>query len=110
MPVPRPLGALAGIAMLGMALTACEEHAQGTIEGRSGTKVVETISNPPVHGCHRFREGVTHVANRTQSNIMLYRTTDCTEPAGEKGVYLDREMSSQAAPTLAPWRSFSIVS
>ncbi|WP_073951619.1 hypothetical protein [Streptomyces kebangsaanensis] len=110
MPVSRLLTALAGIAMLGMVLTACEEHAQGTIEGRNGVRAVETISNPPIHGCHRFRAGVTHVTNRTQSNLMLYRTADCTEPAGGQGVYLDRQMSNQVAPATAAWRSFSFVS
>ncbi|PZH00544.1 hypothetical protein C1I97_23200 [Streptomyces sp. NTH33] len=110
MPVPRSPAVLVGIAMLGMALTACEENAQGMIEGRSGAGVVEMISNPPVHACHRFREGVTHVTNYTQSNIMLYRTADCTEPASGQAVYLDRRMSDQTAPSSAPWRSFSIVS
>jgi hypothetical protein len=110
MPVSRPLTALTGVAVLGMALTACEEHALGTIEGRNGARAVETISNPSVHGCHRFREGVTHVANRTQSNIVLYWTDDCTEPAGGQSVYLDRQMSDQVAPSSGPWRSFAIAS
>ncbi|MGX4690536.1 hypothetical protein [Streptomyces sp. JNUCC 63] len=110
MPVSRSPTALAGIAMPGMALTACEEHAQGTSEGRNGAKAVETISHPSVHGCHRFREGVTHVTDCTQSNIVLYGKADCTEPAGGQSVHLDRQMSDQVAPSSAPWRSFGIVS
>lgn len=110
MPVRRSPAGLVGIVMLGMVLTACQERAQGTIEGRNGARLVETLSNPPIDGCHRFREGVTHVTNYTQDNIMLYRSADCTEAAGGQGVYLDRQMSNQTAPSSAPWRSFSFVS
>lgn len=109
MPVPRSLAALTGIAVLGLALTACDEQALGTIDARNGVRPVETISNPRTDGCHRFREGVTAVHNYTQNDIILYRTPDCTEPPGGQSLYLPTQTSDQAVRRTGPWQSFTIV-
>ncbi|MET8947166.1 hypothetical protein ABZX30_27270 [Streptomyces sp. NPDC004542] len=109
MPVPRSLAALTGIALLGLASTACDEQALGTIDARNGVRPVETISNPSVDGCHRFRAGVTHVANYSQNDIILYPTADCTEPPGAASVYLPTQTSDQVVRSTGLWRSFTIV-
>ncbi|MEU6549190.1 hypothetical protein ABZ915_02740 [Streptomyces sp. NPDC046915] len=109
MPAPRSLAALTGIALLGLALTACDEQALGTIDARSGVRPVEKISNPSVDGCHRFREGVTAVHNYTENDIILFQTTDCTEPPGGQSVYLPTQTSDQVVHSTGMWRSFTIV-
>ncbi|MFF4014874.1 hypothetical protein [Streptomyces sp. NPDC001843] len=109
MPAPRSLAALAGIALLGVALTACDEQALGTIDARNGIRPVETISNPPVDGCHRFRAGVTHVRNFTGNDIVLYQRADCTEQSGGDSVYLPTQTSDAVVRSTGPWRSFTIV-
>ncbi|MFD4977508.1 hypothetical protein [Streptomyces sp. NPDC058424] len=107
MPSSRSLSAFIGIALVGIALTACQDQASGQIVARNGVRLVETLSNPPIHGCHRFPEGVTHVENRTQSNLVLYTTPDCTVPPGGHSNYLDIGQSNQVAGVAGPWRSFS---
>ncbi|MFF3332834.1 hypothetical protein ACFYWX_25280 [Streptomyces sp. NPDC002888] len=110
MSVSRSLRALSGIVLLGVALTACDERqALGTIEARHESERVEKISNPGVDGCHRFIEGVTHVDNYTQNDIVLYPTADCTEPPGGESVYLSTQTSDVAVPSEGLWRSFTIV-
>ncbi|MFF9123506.1 hypothetical protein ACF09J_09440 [Streptomyces sp. NPDC014889] len=107
MPSSRSPAALIGIALLGIALTACQDQASGQVVARSGARLVETLSNPPIHGCHRFPEGVTHVENQTQSNLVLYNTADCTVPPGGQSNYLDIGQSDQVARVTGPWHSFS---
>ncbi|MGW2637168.1 hypothetical protein [Streptomyces sp. NPDC001348] len=109
MPAPRSLAALIGIALFGVALTACDEQALGTIDTRNGVRPVETISNPSVGGCHRFREGVTHVRNFTENDIVLYQSADCTEPPGGDSVYLPTQTSDAVVRATGLWRSFTIV-
>ncbi|MFJ9814181.1 hypothetical protein ACIRU3_02725 [Streptomyces sp. NPDC101151] len=104
----RRLAALTGTAVLGIALTACQDQASGQIVARNDVRPVETISNPSVHGCHRFREGVTRVNNYTQSNLLLYATPDCTVPPGGASIYLTMQSSDEVVPAYGPWRSFSI--
>ncbi|MFI9803184.1 hypothetical protein ACIHEJ_02200 [Streptomyces sp. NPDC052301] len=107
MPSSRTLAALIGISSFALALTACQDQASGQIVARSGVRVVQTISNPPTHGCHRFPEGVTHIDNQTQSSLVLYTTPDCTVPPGGQSNYLDIGASDQSVMTTGPWRSFS---
>ncbi|MFJ2561737.1 MULTISPECIES: hypothetical protein [unclassified Streptomyces] len=107
MPSSRSTAALIGIALLGIALTACQDQASGQVVARSGVRLVETLSNPPIHGCHRFPEDVTHVENQTQSNLVLYTAPDCTVPAGGQSNYLDIGQSDQVARVTSPWRSFA---
>ncbi|MFI5961152.1 hypothetical protein ACIA8J_03180 [Streptomyces asoensis] len=109
MAASRSLTALAGIMLLGAALTACGDQALGTIETRDGVKPVEKISNPSSDGCHRFVKGVTHVANYTQSDIVLYQTADCSEPPGEDSTYLSTQTQDEAVRSTGPWRSFTVV-
>ncbi|MFG2133726.1 hypothetical protein ACGFNV_39020 [Streptomyces sp. NPDC048751] len=110
MSVSRSTMALSGILLFGAALTGCaEKQALGTIEARHEGKRVEKISNPGVDGCHRFIEGVTHVDNHTQNDIVLYPTADCTEPPGGASIYLSTQTSDGVAPTEGLWRSFTIV-
>ncbi|MFE0451759.1 hypothetical protein ACFW2D_10765 [Streptomyces sp. NPDC058914] len=111
MSVSRSMIALTGIVLLGTTVTACgQEQALGTIETRNEKKqLVETISNPQVDGCHRFREGVTHVVNHTGNDLVLHRTVDCTEPPGGHSTYLGTQLSDVAAHSEGPWRSFTIV-
>jgi hypothetical protein len=107
MPSSRSLAALIGIASLGIALSACQDQASGQIVARSGVRLVETVSNPSIHGCHRFSEGVTHVNNQTQSSLLLYTTPDCTVPPGGQSTYLDIGATDQVVSTAGLWRSFS---
>ncbi|MEU6769854.1 hypothetical protein [Streptomyces sp. NPDC046759] len=107
MPPSRTLAALVGVTLLGVALTACQDRASGQIVARSGVRVVETISNPPINGCHRFSAGVTHVDNQTQNSLLLYTTPDCTVPPGGQSVYLDIGASDQVTTASGLWRSFS---
>ncbi|MEU1405460.1 hypothetical protein ABZ471_24400 [Streptomyces sp. NPDC005728] len=104
----RSLAALTGIAVLGIALTACQDQASGTIVARHDARLVETISNPPIHRCHRFVEGVTRVDNHTQSNLLLYTTPDCTVPPGGASNYLDIGGADEVVRSTGLWRSFSI--
>ncbi|MDQ0989477.1 hypothetical protein [Streptomyces sp. V3I7] len=108
MPPSRSLAALIGLMTLGVALTACEDNAAGQVVARNGDKVVETVSNPPNHGCHRFPEGVTHVNNHTQSNLLLYTTPNCTVPPGGQSIYLDMGGADEVVRGMGLWRSFSI--
>ncbi|MFI9603563.1 hypothetical protein ACIHCX_27575 [Streptomyces sp. NPDC052043] len=110
MPSSRSQAALIGIALLGLALTACQDTASGHVVGRNGARVVETVTNPPIDGCHRFPEGVTNVDNQTQSNLVLYTTQDCTVPPGGQSNYLDIGNSDQAVKATGPWHSFSFAS
>ncbi|MFS4092297.1 hypothetical protein [Streptomyces sp. AF1A] len=107
MPSSRSLAALTGVALLAVALTACQDKASGMVEARNGARLVESLSNPPTEGCHTFREGVTQVLNQTQSNLILYTTPDCTVPPGGASNYLDIGASDVAVPSTGPWRSFS---
>ncbi|RZB19095.1 hypothetical protein StrepF001_09295 [Streptomyces sp. F001] len=109
MPAKRSLTAFTGVVLLGLVLTACEDRALGTIEAREGTRSVQKISNPPVGGCHQFREGVAHVANYTLNDIILYQTADCTEPQGGESVYLPTQTSDDVVRSTGLWRSFTIV-
>jgi hypothetical protein len=107
MPSSRSLAALTGIALLAVALTACQDQASGRIVAHNGVRLVESLTNPPTHGCHTFREGVTHVINQTQSNLLLYTTPDCTVPPGGASTYLDIGASDLAVLSTGLWRSFS---
>ncbi|MGW1917333.1 hypothetical protein ACWCQS_43420 [Streptomyces sp. NPDC002076] len=107
MPPSRLLAALTGVTLLGVALTACQDQASGQIVARNGIRIVETFSNPPIHGCHRFPEGVTHVNNQTQSSLLLYTTPDCTVPKGEQSDYLDIGASDRFVRSTGLWQSFS---
>lgn len=107
MPASRSMAALGGIALLGIALTACQEQSSGQIVMRNGARHVETISNVSVHGCHRIREGVTHVDNYTQDSLLMYVTPDCTVPPGGRSIYLDGVSSDIAVRSNGLWRSFS---
>ncbi|MFJ4468126.1 hypothetical protein ACIP2X_11710 [Streptomyces sp. NPDC089424] len=105
----RSLTALTGVVALGLVVTACEDHALGTIEVRTERETVEILSDPPVEGCNRFREGVVHVNNQTLNDIILYTTPDCTEPRGGQSVYLPTETSDEAVRATGLWRSFTVV-
>ncbi|GHI05816.1 hypothetical protein AQI88_09740 [Streptomyces cellostaticus] len=107
MRVSRPLAALTGIALLGIALTACQDQASGTIVARNDGRYVETFSNPSIHGCHRFRQDVTHVNNHTLSSMLLYTTPDCTVPPGGAGIYLNMQSSDEVVRSTGLWRSFT---
>ncbi|MFI1167971.1 hypothetical protein ACH4UM_31320 [Streptomyces sp. NPDC020801] len=107
MPSSRSLAALTGITVLGIALTACQDQASGQIVARNDARIVETISNTSIHGCHRFPEGVTHVENFTQSSLMMYTTPDCSVPPGGQSVYLNMQASDHAVRSTGLWRSFS---
>ncbi|MGW7823170.1 hypothetical protein ACWGLF_34770 [Streptomyces puniciscabiei] len=107
MPPSRLLAALTGVTLLGIALTACQDQASGQIVARNGVRIVETVSNPSTHGCHRFSEGVTHINNQTQSSLLLYTTPDCTVPPGGQSTFLDIGASDRAVLTTGLWRSFS---
>ncbi|MFJ4617152.1 hypothetical protein [Streptomyces sp. NPDC088812] len=111
MSVSPSWSALAGVVVLGATLTACGQgEALGTIDTRNAKKeLVETISNPRVDGCHRFRAGVTHVANYTVNDLVLYPTADCTEPPGGQSTYLGTQLADTVAPSQGTWRSFTIV-
>ncbi|MEU5533993.1 hypothetical protein [Streptomyces sp. NPDC020362] len=104
----RPLATLTGIALLGIVLAACQDQAGGQITAHSGVRLVESITNPSVHGCHPFSEGVTHVDNYTQSSILLYTTPDCTAPPGGTSIYLSMQSSDEVVRSTGLWRSFSI--
>lgn len=105
----RSLTALTGVVVLGLVVTACEDNALGTIELRTGRETVEMLTDPSVEGCHRFREGVVHVNNRTLNDIILYTTPDCTEPRGGESVYLPTETSDDVVRSTGLWRSFTVV-
>ena len=107
MRAPRSLAALTGIALLGIALTGCQDQASGTIVARHDGRWVQTFSNPPIHGCHRFIDGVTHINNHTLSSMLLYTTPDCTVPPGGSSVYVDMQSSDVAVRSNGLWRSFS---
>ncbi|MFJ9929127.1 MULTISPECIES: hypothetical protein [Streptomyces] len=110
MPASRSLAALTGIALLGVALTACQDQASGQIVARRDGRIVQSLTNPPSHGCHRFPEGVTQVTNQTQNRLLLYTTPDCTAPAGGQSVYLDIGATDQVARSAGQWNSFSFAS
>ncbi|AWW41319.1 MULTISPECIES: hypothetical protein [Streptomyces] len=101
--------ALTGVVLLGAVLTACEEGALGTIETHNEKGAVETISNPPVDGCNRFNGGVTHVANHTVNDLILYTTADCTVPRGGESIYLSTQTSDDVVRSTGLWRSFTVV-
>ncbi|MCC5475612.1 hypothetical protein [Streptomyces barringtoniae] len=107
MPSSRSLAALVGIVLSGLALSACQDQASGQVVARNGLRLVETLSNPSIHGCHRFPEGVTHVNNQTQSSLLLYTTPDCTVPQGGQSTYLDIGAADQVVSATGLWRSFS---
>ncbi|MGW0883748.1 hypothetical protein [Streptomyces sp. NPDC002671] len=102
----RPLTALTGIALFGIVLTACQDQASGMIVARKDANLVQSISDPSTGGCHRFREGVTHVDNYTQSDIILYTTPDCTVPRGGQSVYLSVQSSDEVVRSTGLWQSF----
>ncbi|OIJ66846.1 hypothetical protein [Streptomyces mangrovisoli] len=106
MRVSRRLAALCGMALFGIALTACEDQASGVIEGRKGT-TVQTISNPPIDGCHRFVGSVEEVHNRTGSDIKLYTTPDCTVPKNGDSKFLGTGLSDDAVASTGLWQSFT---
>ncbi|MFH8341894.1 hypothetical protein [Streptomyces sp. AM6-12] len=103
----RSLAALTGFALLGIALTACQDQASGQIVARHNGRIVQTLNNPPVKGCHRLPEGITQVTNQTQSSLLLYTTPDCTVPAGGASNFLDIGATDQAVRATGPWNSFS---
>ncbi|MEU9480010.1 hypothetical protein [Streptomyces sp. NPDC048191] len=107
MPSPRSLAALIGVTLLGLALSACQDQASGQIVASNGLRIVETVSNPQIDGCHRFSEGVTHVHNQTQSSLLLYTTPDCSVPPGGQSTYLDIGAADLAVASAGPWHSFS---
>ncbi|MBL1108087.1 hypothetical protein JK361_26440 [Streptomyces sp. 5-8] len=107
MPVSRSMAALSGIAVLGLALTACDDQANGQIVAHNGERHVETVSNLVIGGCHRFPEGVTRVDNYTTSSLIMYSTPDCTVPRGGESVYLDGPSSDNVVGSAGLWRSFS---
>lgn len=109
MPAPRWPAALLGVALLGVAPTACGKQALGMIDAGDGVGHAEKVSNTPAEGCHRFRAGVTRVANYTQNDIVLYRTADCTVPPGGQSDYLSAQSSDAVVRSTPPWRSFSVV-
>ncbi|MFH8802062.1 hypothetical protein ACH4F6_21050 [Streptomyces sp. NPDC017936] len=111
MSVSRSVTTLAGIILLGTTTAACaDKEALGTIETRDEKgKLVETIVNPPVEGCHRLGEGVTRVHNYTTNDLVLYQKADCTEPQDGSSTYVGTQLSDVAAPVEGPWRSFTIV-
>ncbi|MEU3029798.1 hypothetical protein ACPCBC_27040 [Streptomyces incarnatus] len=102
----RPLAALTGFALLGIALTACQDQASGQIVVRNNGRVVQTLTNPSVKGCHRFPQGITQVTNRTQSSLRLYTTPDCTVPAGGAYNFLDIGATDQVVRATGLWNSF----
>ncbi|CAL2059886.1 MULTISPECIES: hypothetical protein [Streptomyces] len=102
----RPLAALTGFALLGIALTACQDQASGQIVARNDGRVVQTLTNPSVRGCHRFPGGVTHVTNLTQSSLRLYTTRDCTVPAGGSYDFVDIGATDQVVRSTGLWSSF----
>ncbi|MFF5759792.1 hypothetical protein [Streptomyces longwoodensis] len=106
MRAPRSSAALAGIALLGIVLTACADNASGQLMAHNGDRLVETLSNPPTGTCHRFPQGVTHVDNHMLSNIVLYTTEDCTVPEGGGSTYLAQQSSDEAVHSTGLWRSF----
>ncbi|MFG2603407.1 hypothetical protein ACGFT2_07650 [Streptomyces sp. NPDC048514] len=110
MPASRSMAALTGIAVLGLALTACQDRASGQIEAWNGVRHVETISNPPIEGCHRFRQDVSRIVNYTPSSMLLYTTPDCTVPRGGESIYLDMQSADEAVRANGLWRSFSFAS
>ncbi|MFJ9869292.1 hypothetical protein [Streptomyces sp. NPDC101165] len=103
----RSLAALIGVASLGIALTACQDQAAGTVVAHTGARYVETFTNPSIRGCHPFREGVTNVKNYTLSSMLLYTTPNCTVPPGGSSIYVDMQSSDQVVPSYGLWRSFS---
>ncbi|MBL1084949.1 hypothetical protein JK359_23750 [Streptomyces actinomycinicus] len=107
MPVSRSLAALCGFAVLGLALTACDDQANGQIIAHHDERHVETVSNLVIGGCHRFPEGVTRVDNYTTSSLLMYTTPDCTVPPGGESVYLDGPSSDNVVRATGQWRSFS---
>ncbi|MES4892389.1 hypothetical protein [Streptomyces sp. NPDC096012] len=110
MPASRSKVALTGVALLGLALTACQDRASGQIEAWNGARHVQTISNPPIKGCHRFRQDVTRVVNYTQNSMLLYTTPNCTVPPGKESIYLDMQSEDVAVLSNGPWRSYSFPS
>ncbi|MEU9988922.1 hypothetical protein AB0E10_19410 [Streptomyces sp. NPDC048045] len=104
----RPLATLTGIALLGITLAACQDQAGGQITARNGVRLVDSFTNPSVHGCHPFSDGVTRVENYSQSSILLYTTPDCTAPPGGTGIYLSMQSSDEVVRSTGLWRSFSI--
>ncbi|MFC9278641.1 hypothetical protein [Streptomyces collinus] len=107
MRVSRPLAALTGVALFGIALTGCQDQASGTITARNGATPVQSLTNPPIKGCHRFDQGVTHVDNFTLSSVLLYTTPDCTVPKGQTSIYLDMQASDEVVRSNGLWHSFS---
>ncbi|MFI0808444.1 hypothetical protein [Streptomyces echinatus] len=107
MPASRSMAALTGIALLGLALTACDDQANGQIVAHNGDRHVETVSNLVIGGCHRFPEGVTRVDNYTTSSLLMYTTPNCTVPRGGASAYLDGPSAGEAVEATGLWRSFS---
>ncbi|MBV2354995.1 hypothetical protein KUM39_11565 [Streptomyces sp. J2-1] len=106
MRLTRSLTALTGAAVLGIALTACQDQASGTVSGYAGTRLVETLSNPSIGGCHRFTEPISRVENWTQSNLLMFTTPDCKVPPGGASAYVSIQSANEAVPT-GLWHSFS---
>ncbi|MFK0043633.1 hypothetical protein ACIQU4_05945 [Streptomyces sp. NPDC090741] len=111
----RRIGVITAAAALLLTATACSGLGRSTVgmlTFRSHDSPAElSYSNTPVTGCHRIAlpKGATHVENNTLVDIVLYRTENCMEPAGAKGIYVATTLSNVTAPVSLPWRSFSVI-
>ncbi|MFH8622277.1 hypothetical protein ACH4A8_10285 [Streptomyces vietnamensis] len=110
MSVRRRLTTATGAVLLTLAVAGCSglgRSAVGTISYETERELLVTVTSPSVKGCHRLApSGVTKVENNSLTDIVMYRTRDCT---GGNSIYVATKTGNQIAPDTLPWRSYSVV-
>lgn len=111
----RCVGVVSGVVVAVSLVSGCSGLGRSTVGMLSfrgeDERVEVSYSNTLVKGCHKIGVpgGATHVANNTLVDVVLYRTADCREVAGGKGIYTATTLSNVTAPNSLPWRSFSVI-
>ncbi|MFF0424372.1 hypothetical protein [Streptomyces sp. NPDC004520] len=110
MSVRRRLTTATGAVLLTLAVAGCSglgRSAVGTITYETQRDLLVTVTSPSVKGCHRLApSGVTKVENNSLTDIVMYRTRDCT---GGNSIYVATKTGNRIAPDTLPWRSYSVV-
>ncbi|WP_369143647.1 hypothetical protein [Streptomyces sp. R44] len=110
MSVRRRLTTATGAVLLTLAVAGCSglgRSTVGTIEYETQRELLVSVTSPSVNGCHRLApSGVTKVRNNSLTDIVMYRTRDCT---GGNSIYVATNTANWTAPDTLPWRSYSVV-
>ncbi|MEV7564317.1 hypothetical protein [Streptomyces tanashiensis] len=110
MSVRRRLTTATGAVLLTLAVAGCSglgRTSVGTIKYETERELLVSVTSPSVNGCHRLApSGVTKVQNNSLTDIVMWRTRDCTGP---NSIYVPINSANWIAPGTLPWRSYSVI-